>query len=296
VALTRDHTTEDHDRLAGLFPEVEFEWIACDDIDYGPVLGILAALASGALGGALVGGVELTDLPDPAAARAALDAAGFVVSLEVRASEVTERADVVLPVAPPVERAGSYWNWEGRVRSFGAALESNALPDHRVLHVLAQQLGADLQSGTPAEAHLGVALTQREAWVGGRVAAPSAAQTAAPQVGPGQAVLATWRLQLDAGRGQDGEQFLAGTAKQPVARLSAATAEGFGVADGGRVAVSTARGTVELPVAVTDGMVDGVVWLPLNSVGSRVHATLGAVAGDLVAVAPAGANESERQG
>lgn len=41
VALTRDHTTEDHDRLAGLFPEVEFEWIACDDIDYGPVLGML---------------------------------------------------------------------------------------------------------------------------------------------------------------------------------------------------------------------------------------------------------------
>ncbi|MFD2796796.1 glycosyltransferase family 8 protein [Promicromonospora vindobonensis] len=41
VALTRDHTTEDHDRLAGLFPEVAFEWIACDDIDYGPVLGML---------------------------------------------------------------------------------------------------------------------------------------------------------------------------------------------------------------------------------------------------------------
>lgn len=41
VALTRDHTTEDHDRLAGLFPEVSFEWIACDDIDYGPVLGML---------------------------------------------------------------------------------------------------------------------------------------------------------------------------------------------------------------------------------------------------------------
>jgi lipopolysaccharide biosynthesis glycosyltransferase len=42
VALTRDHTSADHERLAGLFPEVTFEWIACDDIDYGPVLGMLS--------------------------------------------------------------------------------------------------------------------------------------------------------------------------------------------------------------------------------------------------------------
>ncbi|MEU4361342.1 NADH-quinone oxidoreductase subunit G [Promicromonospora sp. NPDC023987] len=248
--------------------------------------GILAALTDGALGGAIVGGVELADLPDPAAARAALDAAGFVVSLEVRASEVTERADVVLPVAPPVERAGSYWNWEGRVRSFGAALESSALPDHRVLHVLAQHLGVDLQAASPTEAHLSIAMTQRGTWSGDRLQVRAGAPAAPPQVGAGQAVLATWRLQLDVGRGQDGEQFLAGTAKQPVARLSAATAAGFGVADGDRVTVSTQRGAIGVPAVVTDGMVDGVVWLPLNSAGCRVHETLGAAAGDLVTVAP----------
>ncbi|MEV0892282.1 NADH-quinone oxidoreductase subunit G [Promicromonospora sp. NPDC050262] len=251
--------------------------------------GILAALASGALGGAVVGGVELADLPDPAAARAALDATqargGFVVSLEVRASEVTERADVVLPVAPPVERAGSYWNWEGRVRSFGAALESSALPDHRVLHVLAQQLGVDLQAGSPAEAHLAIALTQG-AWEGEQVTLESDVLAAPPTVGPGQAVLATWRLQLDAGSGQDGEQFLAGTAKRPVARMSAVTASGFGVSDGETVIVSTPRGSVRVPAAVTDRMVDGVVWLPLASAGCRVHETLGASAGDLVSVSP----------
>jgi NADH-quinone oxidoreductase subunit G len=246
--------------------------------------GILDALASGALGGAIVGGVELADLPDPAAARAALGAAGFVVSLEVRASEVTDLADVVLPVAPPVERAGSYWNWEGRVRSFGAALDSSAMPDHRVLHALAQHFGVDLQAASPAEAHLSIAMTQRNAWDGDRPTVQDAGPAEPPAVGPGQAVLATWRLQLDAGRGQDGEQFLAGTAKQAVARMSAATAAGFGLSDGDRVAVSTSRGTVEVPAAVTDRMVDGVVWLPLNSVGSRVHDTLGATAGDLVTV------------
>ncbi|MFD2026062.1 glycosyltransferase [Promicromonospora aerolata] len=41
VALTRDHTPADHDRLAALFPEVTFEWYACDGTDYGAVLGML---------------------------------------------------------------------------------------------------------------------------------------------------------------------------------------------------------------------------------------------------------------
>lgn len=41
VALTRDHTPADHRRLAELFPEVTFEWYACDGTDYGAVLGML---------------------------------------------------------------------------------------------------------------------------------------------------------------------------------------------------------------------------------------------------------------
>ncbi|MGW2096041.1 glycosyltransferase [Promicromonospora sukumoe] len=41
IALTRDHTAADHERLAALFPEVTFEWYACDGIDYGAVLGML---------------------------------------------------------------------------------------------------------------------------------------------------------------------------------------------------------------------------------------------------------------
>jgi NADH-quinone oxidoreductase subunit G len=47
------------------------------------------------------------------------------------------------------------------------------------------------------------------------------------------------------------------------------------------VRVSTDRGAITLPVVVTD-MVDHVVWLPLRSPGSSVHATLGALPGDVV--------------
>ena len=80
--------------------------------------GILIRRASGELSALLVGGVDPGDLPDPALAEAALDAAGFVVSLELRHSAVTERADVVLPVAPAVEKAGTFVDWEGRARPF----------------------------------------------------------------------------------------------------------------------------------------------------------------------------------
>ncbi|MBL0885478.1 NADH-quinone oxidoreductase subunit G [Myceligenerans indicum] len=257
--------------------------------------GIIDALSVGHLSGAIVGGVELADLPDPAHARTALGAAGFLVSLEVRRSEVTDLADVVLPVAPPVERAGSYWNWEGRVRSFGAALDSTALPDHRALHALAAQLGSDLGAGTPGEAHLAVAALG--AWTGPRAGAPgartpeftAAGATPTPAGRPGTgaddtAVLASWRMLLDDARGQDGERHLAGTAKRPVVRVSSTTASALGLSDGVQARVVTGRGAITLPVAVTAGMVDGVVWVPLASSGSRVHDTLGAAPGDVVRV------------
>ncbi len=67
---------------------------------------IVEAAARGELQALLVAGVEVTDLPDPARARAALAEAGFVVSLELRPGEVTELADVVLPVAAVAEKAG----------------------------------------------------------------------------------------------------------------------------------------------------------------------------------------------
>jgi NADH-quinone oxidoreductase subunit G len=93
---------------------------------------------------------------------------------------------------------------------------------------------------------------------------------------------------LDAGRLQDGEPHLAGTARPAVARLSAATAAGIGAADGQPVTVSTGRGSVSLPLAVTQ-MPDGVVWLPLNSTGSAVHSQLSVTTGAVVHIEAGGA-------
>ncbi len=207
----------------------------------------------------------------------------FLVALEVRSSEVTERADVVFPVAPPTEKSGTFVTWEGRPRPFPQALESHAMADHRVLDRLADALGVDLGLQTLGAVH--AELDQLGGWDGARIDAPSVPVAEPPAIADGTALLATWHQLLDTGRLQSGEPYLAGTAKRAVARISLGTAQGVGVVDGGSIAVSTAAGTITLPVVITD-MPDHVVWLPTNSLGSAVRETLHADAGDTVRLAP----------
>ena len=242
---------------------------------------ILIAAAGGELDALLIGGVDTVDLPDPPAALAAIESAGFVVSLELRESAITEVADVVFPISPVAEKAGSFVNWEGRIRPFEPALTSNAFPDLRVLQILADELGVDLGFRTAEEARAELAGLGQ--WDGPRPAAPSVTPKEPPPLDSGEAVLAGWRLLLDDGRLQDGEPYLAGTARPAVVRLSAVTAAGIGAADGDLVIVSTGRGEIALPLAITE-MPDGVVWLPLNSPGSAVHEQLGVTTGAVVCI------------
>ncbi|RKS69211.1 NADH-quinone oxidoreductase subunit G [Motilibacter peucedani] len=252
---------------------------------------ILAAAAEGSLAGLVVGGVDPDDLPDPELARRALSTASFVVSLEQRHSAVTAEADVVLPVAFDVEREGSYLDWEGRPREFATVLSnpqlaSPMLPDTRVLHLLAEELGVEL--GLPDVRSARAELEELGPWEGRRTAAPAAGVPAPPQPAAGQAVLCTWHELLDAGRLQDGEPLLAATAHVPVARVSAPTAvelgfSGPGPAGLGELTVSTGRGSLTLPLVVTD-MPDHVVWVPTRSAGSEVRKALGVGNGATVSV------------
>ncbi|MGL5859072.1 MAG: molybdopterin dinucleotide binding domain-containing protein, partial [Angustibacter sp.] len=243
--------------------------------------GILHAAQTGQVAGLVVGGVDPDDLPDPAAARAALRAASFVVCLEQRATVVTEHADVVLPVAAVAEKAGTFRTWEGRPRPFEDVLRSSAMSDHRVLHLLAAELDVDL--GLPDIVSARAELAELAGWQGAQPPAPSVPSVPPPPVGPGQAVLSSWHQLLDAGRLQDGEPWLAGTARRPVARLSPGTAAEVGVVDGELVTVATDRGSITLPVVVTE-LPERVVWLPANQVGHPVRARLGADAGAVVTV------------
>ncbi|MFD5136495.1 NADH-quinone oxidoreductase subunit G [Streptomyces sp. NPDC058378] len=251
---------------------------------------ILEAAATGELAALLVAGVDPEDLPDPAGALRALDEVGFLVSLELRPGAVTERADVVLPVAAVAEKSGTFLNWEGRARMFEAALKPEQLPrtlcptDARVLHMLADAL--DVRLALPDLKAARRELDRLGGRQDGFADDPRAASRPVPRPGDGEAVLAGHRMLLDRGRLQEGDEALAGTRHAAVARLSPATAAESGVKDGDLLAVTGPAGTTELTLAVTE-MPDRVVWVPLNSVGRGVPADTGAQPGGLVRIGPA---------
>ena len=236
--------------------------------------GILAAAAAGELGALVVAGVDPADLPDPAAALAALAMTPFIVSLELRVSAVTDRADVVLPVAAVVEKPGTFVDWEGRGGTFGAALPVPGVrSDLYVLGEIADEL--DVHLGLPDAEAARAEIARIGTWRGARQTAPAVPAEPQDAAGSGEAALATWHLLLDDGRMQDGEPYLAGTARPATARMSPGTAAEAGVADGDKVTVATERGSCTLSAEVTN-MPDRVVWLPANSAGCAVRAQLGA--------------------
>jgi NADH-quinone oxidoreductase subunit G len=240
---------------------------------------IVAAAAGGRMGALVVAGVDPADLADPQLAERALERVNFLVALEIRASPVTARADVVFPVAPAVEKAGTYLDWEGRLRSFFEVLETTAVTDARVLDALAREFGVELGCAdvTAIRRELGSLPVSRAA----KPNPPRVAPGAAAKTGPGEAVLATWHHLIDLGSLLDGDEILAGTARVPVAVVGKAIATELELEDGTPVRVSTDRGSITLPARVAD-VADGVVWVPTNSPGSTVRRTLAATSGAVV--------------
>lgn len=233
---------------------------------------MLEAAADGRVKALVVGGVDLRDFDDPSAARKALDQVDFLVSLEVRRSEVTDRADVILPVAPPLEKNGTFINWEGRLRPFGQAIASRSQTDRLVFDALASEFGVDL--GLHDLVGLYDQVNPLMQWNGQREEFLPAEASELVEVGQGEALLATHKPMLDAGRLQDGASMLAGSARRPVVFASRATVAGLGIDEGEELTLSTQRGSITLPLQFAD-LPDGVVWVPECSQGSIVHESLG---------------------
>jgi NADH-quinone oxidoreductase subunit G len=250
--------------------------------DLTEILAVLQDEDSESLQALVVAGVEIDDLPDPAAALAALEAAPFVVSFEVRNSQVTEHADVVFPVVPPAEKDGTFVNWEGRERPFPVVLKvPAAMPDVRALAALAQEMDRSIGFTTPAGAKR--EFDELGRWDGDRAQEPT--YQAGPSLGAFDSTrLSTWRMLIDESRANDGEPHLTATARTPVARISLTTAHRVGVADGDELVVSTDAGSIRLPVVITP-MTDNVVWLPANSADSHVRRSLHADHGSIVTIA-----------
>ena len=242
---------------------------------------IYAAVNSGSIGALVIGGVDPLDSNNSAAALEALDKA-FVVSLEIAPSEVSARANVVLPVAAITEKSGSFLNWEGRARSFDAAVhDSLNRSDLRILSMIAEEMDAELNLGTVTAAAKEIA--SLGAWDGARALMKPVNPTNAPTLSDNQFILNSWRRLLDLGTLQKGEENLAGTARQTVAVISPNRAQAMGVADGDLLKISTSHGSVTLPALVED-IHDDAIWAPRNSRGSQLLVNLGAGHGAVVTV------------
>jgi NADH-quinone oxidoreductase subunit G len=241
---------------------------------------IVAAAAAGELGGLVVAGVDPADLPDPVLARQAIETAGFVVSLEVRASEVTRAADVVFPVAPVTDRSGTFVNWEGRVRQFGKVLHKpNSLPDLRVLSGIAEELGLIL--GFRTSEQVWAEMTQVGPWDGPRAVfdhdvSDPGITLAEPgsSYADGSLVLASWKQLIDDGRMQDGADDMRLTARKPVVLVAADTLAELGATVGDTVILAGPLGSLELPIGVAD-LAAGTVWAPASAPGASVRHLVG---------------------
>ena len=114
-----------------------------------------AAMIRAKLGAYVLLGCEPElDTADGAAALAALHAAEFVVAMSPFQHRAVEYADVLLPMAPFTETAGTFVSTEGRVQSFKGVVQplGEARPGWKILRVLGNLFGLDGFDQDSAEA------------------------------------------------------------------------------------------------------------------------------------------------
>ena len=230
----------------------------------------------------VVGGVDPMDISPDAKVKLSKK---FIVSFEIRHSDITEIAQVVFPVATVVEKSGSFMDWQGKARKFEAAVDQSLnRSDVRILSMLADEIGKPINLPTVKAAR-----NEFESignWDGERAAMKATASSEIKSVKADEAFLSSWRNLLDKGSLQDGEENLAGTARQSVVVISKSRANLLSVKERELVRVSNNYGAVTLPCVIED-IDDSSVHLPRNSIGSQLFRNLGVVSNSIVKVAKA---------
>ena len=230
----------------------------------------------------LIGGVDPMDISADAKVKLSKK---FVVSLEIRQSDITDIASVVLPVAAVVEKSGSFMDWQGSTRNFDAAVDQSLnRSDVRILSMLADEIGKPINLATVKSAR-----NEFESignWDGSRSAMKLIPGHPSKSATGDEAVLNSWRNLLDKGSLQDGEDNLAGTARKSIVVISPARAKSLGVNESDLVRVSNEYGAITLPCSISD-IEESSIWLPRNSQSSQLIRNLGTVSNSIVKVAKA---------
>lgn len=226
------------------------------------------------------------DCFDPQAARAALDKAEMVVVLSAF-KHGADYADVLLPIAPFTETAGTFVNCEGRAQSFNGAVKplGDARPGWKVLRVLANLLGLSGFDYETSEAIRNEILGSKTVEAASLVARLNNVASNQPQAGAAPAAALQLERLADVPiyftdaivrRAESLQQT--SDAKPPIAWISSALAEKLGIADGVQVKVRQGAGSAVLTAGVDKALPGSVVRV------SAAHAStsaLGAMFGSI---------------
>jgi NADH-quinone oxidoreductase subunit G len=203
------------------------------------------------------------DCANPVAARAALDKAEFVVVMSPFAHGATY-ADVMLPVAPFTETAGTFVNCEGRVQSFNGVVKplGETRPAWKVLRALGSTLGL-AGFGFESIDEVRAEAVPAAGAIAGRLSNATSVPIAAP-------VAQTASLERVADvpiyfadplvRRAESLQQTA-DAKPPRARVHRSLLEKLGIADGAQVRVRQGRGEAVVAAVADAAVPPGVVRL-----------------------------------
>ena len=223
----------------------------------------------------------LSDAADAAATRAALQGAGLVVALTPFNDAAIEHADVLLPIAPFTETAGTFINAEGRAQSFNGVIKplAETRPGWKVLRVLGNLLGIEgfafeTSDAVRAEALGDLALLP--ARMDNRASLAAASQPAASSALERIADVPIYSA--DALVRRAASLQLTSDARPPVASLPSALWRQLGLAAGDRVRVVQGAASATLPAQEDPSLAATAVRVPAGHVDT---ATLGPMFGPI---------------
>ncbi len=284
--------TDDAAARAGL----EERWGSLADLGAGrDTGGILQAAADRQIDVLFLVGVDpLTDFPDAALARRALQNVSRKVVVDVVRNELSIFADVMLPAAPYLEKDGHYTDWEGRTQRLKAVRPPAGLArsEWEIFEELSVAAGIDMGFSSLEALHSEMGLlygghrsveSSGAGAVDARVpprsalgpngaspgyAPPPSAEVAQAPIAEGSLILFSYPLLVDEGRLSVGAEKLKEAHSQAAfVEVNPVDAERLSLTAGSVVRVRTGAGEASLPVRVSDGVVVGAAFVPWNQPG-----------------------------
>ena len=226
------------------------------------------------------------DAADPSAAKAALAGSGLVVAFTSFQDAAVDNADVLLPIAPFTETAGSFVNTEARVQGFHGVVKpaGESRPAWKVLRVLGNLLGLagfdqETADDVRAEALGELGDAANTGAMAARLNNSCDASLQPMAAGQGTERIADVPIySADALVRHAPSLQLTADARPPVVSLGTALWQQLGLQSGDHVCVEQGTGSAVLPARHDASLADAVVRLPA---GHPDTASLGAMFGPI---------------